>query len=305
MELAPNSKDPSFSSIPWDLVVTLVLVGVVFLVNLSPAFAYSPLALVIGIVYLCFLPGYALIAALFPKMDDLQAIERIAYAVVLSVVVVPLFGFCLNYTSLGITTQSVMGVTSVFVVACVAAGWYRRMTLEVADRFVVDVTALTRTKSVRSGLPPSRMTKSLVVLLFASFLFSAAVVGYVLLDPVPREAFTEFYILGSNGTLQGSPATFQLGRPVNVTVGIANHENRDVTYNLVVLAENSTSSQKTLLYNESITVPNSHAAELLVPLTLNKTDSNSKIHFLLYRSNEPTTVYRETFLWPTVTNSST
>jgi uncharacterized membrane protein len=71
------------------------------------------LALNLGVIYLPFLnetivkplfvipfiliiPGYCLIAALFPKNDDISLSERIALSIGLSIAVVPLMGLALN-----------------------------------------------------------------------------------------------------------------------------------------------------------------------------------------------------------------
>ncbi|MGB3943467.1 MAG: DUF1616 domain-containing protein, partial [Methanothrix sp.] len=56
----------------------------------------------VGLVMVLFLPGYALIAALFPRDDDLDGIERVALSFGLSIAVVPLIGLGLNYTPWGI-----------------------------------------------------------------------------------------------------------------------------------------------------------------------------------------------------------
>jgi uncharacterized membrane protein len=79
-----------------------------------------------------------------------------------------------------------------------------------------------------------------------------------------------------------------------------------VTYGLVVVAENATnSSQKTLIYNESITVPNTYTSEQPVALKFSEPGNNTKVDFLLYRDNDTQTPYREASLWVNVTNSST
>lgn len=306
MELIHNDDKSRFSSAPWDLVLMFVLVGIVVLISFWPAFGMSAFGLAAAIVFLSFVPGYALVAAFFPRTDDLQTTERVAYAIVLSVIIVPLIGFCLNYTRFGIVRQSIVGVTSAFVVACLAIAYYRRTKLDVDERFVVGVAALKRIKSLSLPLPASRLTKGLIALLVATSILSAAAIGYTILDPTQREAFTEFYILEPNGTLPEYPSTFQVGQQQNITVGITNHEYQDVTYGLVVVAENATnSSQKTLIYNESITVPNTYTSEQPVALKFSEPGNNTKVDFLLYRDNDTQTPYREASLWVNVTNSST
>jgi len=84
-----------------------------------------------------FLPGYSLIAALFPRKDDLDGIERIALSFGLSIAVVPLLGLALNYTPFGIRLVPVLVVLSVFTVSLAVIAGVRRQGLPEGERFVV------------------------------------------------------------------------------------------------------------------------------------------------------------------------
>jgi len=64
-----------------------------------------------------FLPGYALIAALFPSKNDLDGIERLALSFGLSIAVVPLIGLGLNFTPFGIRLVPIIVSLSVFTLA--------------------------------------------------------------------------------------------------------------------------------------------------------------------------------------------
>jgi len=64
-----------------------------------------------------FLPGYALIATLYPRKDDLDAIERVALSFGLSIAISPLLGLALNYTPFGIRLTPILIVLSVFTIA--------------------------------------------------------------------------------------------------------------------------------------------------------------------------------------------
>jgi len=90
----------------------------------------------------CALPGYSLIAALFPRRDDLDGIERIALSFGLSIAVVPLLGLGLNYTQYGIRLVPILAVLSVFTVSLAVIAGVRRCWLPEADRFVVEVGGL-------------------------------------------------------------------------------------------------------------------------------------------------------------------
>ncbi len=85
-----------------------------------------------------FLPGYSLIATLFPRKDDLDAIERIALSFGLSIAITPLLGLALNYTPFGIRLSPILIVLSVFTVSLTIIAYARRSMIPGEDRFVVN-----------------------------------------------------------------------------------------------------------------------------------------------------------------------
>ena len=88
-----------------------------------------------------FLPGYSLIAALFPRKGDLDAIERIALSFRLSIAITPLLGLALNYTPFGIRLLPVLIVLSVFTISLAMGAYARRNRIQEEDRFSVDFEA--------------------------------------------------------------------------------------------------------------------------------------------------------------------
>ena len=84
-----------------------------------------------------FLPGYSLIAALFPRKDDLDAIERIALSFGLSIAITPLLGLALNYTPFGIRLSPVLIVLSIFTISLAIGAYVRRSKILEEDRFSV------------------------------------------------------------------------------------------------------------------------------------------------------------------------
>jgi hypothetical protein len=69
---------------------------------------------VLGTIFVWLLPGYSFVKALFPskvpvptKSTELDLIERVALSIGMSIVLVIINGFVLNYTSFGIRTTSV------------------------------------------------------------------------------------------------------------------------------------------------------------------------------------------------------
>lgn len=77
---------------------------------------------VFGSALVLFLPGYALIEALYPKRE-LDELTRFALSIGLSLAVVPLTGLVLNYTPFGIrlipVTLSIAGLTVIFLCTAV------------------------------------------------------------------------------------------------------------------------------------------------------------------------------------------
>ena len=96
------------------LVILLTLSCIPFV--LIPPLNETPVRIVLGLLLVLFLPGYSLIAALFPGKGDLDGIERIALSFGLSIAVVPLLGLALNYTPfgsrLGADTRCAVGLHS-------------------------------------------------------------------------------------------------------------------------------------------------------------------------------------------------
>ena len=86
---------------------------------------------VLGLFLVLFLPGYSLIAALFPKQGDLDGVERLALSFGLSIAVTPLIGLLLNYTSYGIRLDPILlSLSSLTILLVVVAYLRRRFTAE-------------------------------------------------------------------------------------------------------------------------------------------------------------------------------
>lgn len=95
-------------------------------VLIPPLNEISPVRIILGLPLVLFLPGYALIAALFPRKDDLDGIERVALSFGLSIAITPLLGLALNYTPFGIRFAPVLIVLSVFTISLAICAYVRR-----------------------------------------------------------------------------------------------------------------------------------------------------------------------------------
>ena len=108
----------------WALVATVaVTIPVVFL-STAPPLLYLRYAL--GALFVLYLPGSMLIEALYSKAKDLEAIERVALSVGLSLALVPLVGLLLNFTPWGIRIVPVMVSLALLTVALATVSLYRK-----------------------------------------------------------------------------------------------------------------------------------------------------------------------------------
>jgi len=89
----------------------------------------EPARITLGLVFVLFLPGYVLVAALYPRKDDLDLVERLALSLGLSIAVVPLIGLALNYSPWGIRLDPILAFLTLFIVLAASVAVYRRLIL--------------------------------------------------------------------------------------------------------------------------------------------------------------------------------
>src|SRR5712692_9394248 len=193
------------------LAAIVLLVAILLIPN-------SPVRVVLGLPFVLFFPGYVLIAALYPRSNDLDGIERVALSLGLSLAVVPLIGLVLNYTPWGIRLTPILVSLALFVAMCSFAAARQRLRHSAAERFPADVRPVLQ---VARNLPWATLAVAgavIGILLFAGFRFG------VLGGSRVGEPFTEFYVLGPGGKAEGYPRRLLVGEPGRVILGVINHE---------------------------------------------------------------------------------
>lgn len=68
----------------------------------------------LGGVFVLFLPGFLLISALYTRSGEMDELEKIALSIGLSIAIVPLVAFVLNYTPWGIRLEPIMVSLALF-----------------------------------------------------------------------------------------------------------------------------------------------------------------------------------------------
>ncbi len=278
--------------IPRDLQIVILLVILTLVFALIPPLNETPVRVIFGIVMVLFIPGYTLIASLFPRKEDLDGIERFALSFGLSIAVVPLLGLILNYTPFGIRLVPIIITLSIFTLTFVIIAHLRRLKLPEEERFFVPFKeAYELFKSEIFERPKTKVDKILTIFLIASIVLSLSMLAYVIATPKKGERFTEFYILAPDGSTKNYPTKLRLGDSGKVIVGIVNHEYEAVNYTLRIKLSNET------LREEFMQIEHNETVEEPIKFDPNKKGTNLKLEFLLYKNNNFAQPYRETHLW--------
>jgi len=172
----------------------------------------TAIRIIVGIPYVLFFSGYAIIAALFPRKDDLKTIERIAISVGLSLAVIPLTGLLLNYiweiklTSLFVILTALIAVMSTI-------SWYRGLRISKGERlrYVIDFSFFRIASS-------SRLDTALSVILVIAVIGIIITLVYIFISPKIGERFTEFYLLGLEKDAELYPREIILGNDGNISL---------------------------------------------------------------------------------------
>jgi uncharacterized membrane protein len=247
------------------------------------------LRVVLGVIFLLIFPGYTLMAALFPGKNGVKNIERAAFTVILSLVLVSLAGLVLNYTPWGIRLTPIYIAMSIIIVIASGIALLRRYGLPQADRFSLQFNI----KMPKLG-KPSKF--NIVLSVFFTLLLVGAVftLTYVLAQPKPQDSFSNFYVLGANDMMVNYPVELTLGGQTGVTLGIENHESQDTSYEIKVTYDGTeTQSIGPILLSDGGKWTND------VTLTPSKIGNNQKVEFLLYKGEEPAP-YLALHLWMNV-----
>jgi len=188
------------------------------------------LRIILGLPFLLFSPGYALLAALFPYRNQLQSLTRISLSVGLSLAISTIIGVILNQVW-EIELAAILTSFALFVAIMTFIAWYRRGKHQKNERFeFVFTSSLPR-------IPDSITGKILVGILIIAIFGSVISVVYALTNSKPGEQFTEFYILDIGGNAEEHPIELEEGEKGRVIAHIVNHEYQTLEYQLKVFVD--------------------------------------------------------------------
>ncbi|MDD4766345.1 MAG: DUF1616 domain-containing protein [Desulfotomaculaceae bacterium] len=247
----------------------------------------SSVRMALGLVFVLFLPGYALVAAMFPKKEDMDGIGRLALGFGLSIVVVPILGFLLNYTPWGIRSYPVLLTFLTFTLVMSAVAVCRRKKIPDGMRFKIPPVSFKWPGLAKLAW----VDRALFLALAGAVLFTTGSIYHVSATPVTGEQFTEFYLLSPDGKAENYPAEITAGAETGVTLGIVNNEYRPVSYSTEILIDGK--PEKKL---SPVELSQGEKWEKRVTFSARVPQKNVKVEFLLYLDGA-VTPYRALYLW--------
>ena len=262
--------------------ITILSIILILFITFFPS---NIVRVILGLPFLLLFPGYVLTTAISPRKTGMTGIFRLTLSIGLSIALVILIGFVLNYTSLGITLESVLYTTFIFIVIISAVGWFRLRKLAAAERLDLGFTfSLPR---LGTGID-----RYLYIFLILAVLSAVGAIAYTIVKPKPGQNFTEFYLLGPKGQALGYTQFLRAGETGKVTVGIVNHEHEVVTYRIEVAIDGIKSNEV-----DSIKLTQGTKWEnnvTFMPLT---PGTNEKVEFSLFKDNATTPLFDPLRLW--------
>ncbi|NHN49811.1 DUF1616 domain-containing protein [Halostella sp. JP-L12] len=307
------------------------------------AFPSAPTALraAVAAPLLAFVPGYALVSALYPGRagrDEgfrsvgersvatnggtarrVDLVERAALAFGMSLAVVPLVVFAITLAGFEITALSVLGGLSLFAAAGVLVAAVRRFRLSPARRFRLPVRRWTG--KVHEGVfgADSAGVALVNVALALSVLVAFAALGGAIVSPADGQSSSSMTLLTENesGDLvtEGYPSEFTAGEERDMTVRVSNDEGERTTYTVVVVIQrvDADESGATVLEQQEVTRfqntvdPGERWTEQhgVAPEMLG---DDLRLQYQLYRGTPPedptsADAYRTTHVWISVSES--
>lgn len=262
-------------------------------ITLIMVFLFIPSSVVrnvMAVPFLMIFPGYTLLAVIFPSRERISNIERLVFSIGLSVAVAILLGLFLNYTPWEIRVEPVLYSLSAVIFLNSIIAWFRLRGLSKSQQFgfYLDLSWLKQPKSFTNSL--------ITVALVFAILGALSYMIYISIQPSVAETYSEFYVLGQNGELDGYPEVMTSGETGSVRIGIANHEGRKITYSIAV----NSNSESSDTIKKKIELKDGQIWEGPITFLVSQPGTQEKIEFLLYRGGDKSP-YRKLHLMINVT----
>jgi uncharacterized membrane protein len=273
------------------LLSTTATIAIIVLYRAMGMGQSSILRILFGILFIGFLPGDAFLIAMFPQREILSALERFVLTILISLIIIALIGFFLDYTVLGITLESLLFATDTIIIACYAISFIRRRAI-MSEGKKTDTETLKPAEAVHSPV----LTRKTIISLLASIIGSLALILLIGLTG-PTEKYTEFFLLDSQYQLGIGRNRYALGESLPLNFVVINHEGKTELYHLLLI-----DNHNAIMHIASVQLGDRQQWNQPFQLDLTELGDNKIFRFVLYREgdNEP---YRSLQIVITVSES--
>jgi uncharacterized membrane protein len=250
------------------------------------------LRLLLGTLFVLVVPGYCLAAALFPRFDDLDPIERLGLSLGLSVAVTPLLALVLNALPGGLQLCSILLGEYALAAAGAAISLVRRPVLPPPGPGNERHSPQSWWRSL-----PAREQQIHAALALALTL-AVVLTAWIFVVPSPNDYMTEFYILGRGGLAEDYPRLATVNQELTARLGIANHELGEHSYRVEVWALDPWQAERRALVQqlEPVRLQPGQKRMLAVTWHMPWAGVDQQVEFLLF-TDVSTVPYRRLRLW--------
>ena len=309
----------------FDLALVIAVTGGLTFGVISGVTGIGRIAITIPLVL--FLPGYALVSALFPdepnddyrSFDDektglgnpllvsggLEAIERAVLSAVCSVALVSAIALLATATPRGIVLESVLLGISMLTVALALLAIASRYRCPPDQRFVPSISSaspfFTRARPSPYGQRDPRPYNAAIAVGLLLLLVSG---GFAVANPPQHDGFTEFSVGTENVTGETETmykSTYTAGERQELETTITNQEHEEQSYTTVVLlqrvrydGENATVNESTELTRQTATVADGESHRQTLEFTPTMRGNDLRLTLLLYEGEAPAAPSSET-----------
>ena len=334
---ADGSMTRSTRTVPFDLIAVALLVLAADAAVLLPGIRETPLRVVLGMPLVLFVPGYLLLAILFPgvpkdrpangdagglsawtrdkysvrsyREKGIDGVERAALSLALSLALIPVFGLILTFTW-RLDLLPIVTILSGFAVVAAVFAAVRRVRVPKQDRFTLSAW----TSDVRSSFfAGSRNDVAVNVALALAIVLAMSGAAYAVAVPGQGQSFTDFSVLTENdgGDLvaSGYPENFTRGEGQQLYAMIQNSEGETTPYTVVVelqrvetSGDGATVVEQRRLTTMSATLDDGQTWTARHTVTPNMVGDQLRLTYLVYKGNPPEdptveNAYRKSYIW--------
>jgi len=258
------------------LLLSIILVIILLFMSWNMGIGQTNISrIILGLIFLGLFPGDALLSILFPRRNSIILLERFVFMIIISISVITLIGFILNYTTWGIRVESLLWVTEIIIVIFYSISFFQRRNIYKNEEELITKVEISNENNITVNNRHINM--------FSLIISIIGIIALILLLGLsgPQEKYTEFFILDSNNHLGIENNNYLLNETLPLNFVVINHEGKTENYHLLLIASNGSISRIA-----SFQVMDQKQWNQIYILNLYKLGEKQIYKFILYREGD-------------------